>query len=136
MIRALSISLLILGLVFQSLVFAMPVVSLDSGSSSLPTQAADAGLANPHHAAMAADQDSTAPCHEPVAELEEPVHCAGCDGDCANGGCASACSQGAAAVLGLPTLTLHRTATAPLLAFSAVSLHPITARIFHPPKHA
>ncbi|MCX2979281.1 hypothetical protein EYC98_00195 [Halieaceae bacterium IMCC14734] len=135
MIRVLGMSLLILGLVFQSLAYAMPDFAADIDSSSLPTTA-DTAISSAHHAAMAADQDSTAPCHEPVAELEAPGHCADCEGDCANGACASACSLGAAAILGQPALIPHRTAAAPLVAAIEGSRHAVAARIFHPPKHA
>lgn len=136
MIRLLGTSLLVLGLVFQSLAFAMPDFAAEIDSPSIFTEAADAATSSTQHAAMAADQDSTMPCHEPVAELEAPAHCADCDGDCANGACAAACSIGAAAVLGQTALVPYRTAAVPQVGATEASLHAIAARIFHPPKHA
>lgn len=136
MIRLLGTLSLVLGLVFQSLAFAMPDFAAEIDAPVMFTEAADAAASSTHHAATAADQDSTMPCHEPVAELEEPGHCADCDGDCANGACAAACSLGAAAILGQPALVPYRTAAVPQVGATEGSLHTIAARIFHPPKHA
>ena len=78
MIRMVGIALVILGLIAQPLVAAVP--------DSMPM-----------------DQSSQAPCHETAADHTAPMPCTDCDSDCANGACASACSLSALAVL-IPSL--------------------------------
>lgn len=125
MIRMLGIALVILGLIAQPLMAAMP--------DSMPMGDTSSSMSMDH---SGGDQPSQAPCHETTTDQVAPMSCTDCDSDCANGACASACSLSALAVL-IPVLPKFEHLSAVLVVGpSGALVHALPSRIFHPPKHA
>lgn len=125
MVRTIGIVLVILGLIAQPLMAATPdFMSFGDTSSSISVDHADPGLS------------SEAPCHESSAEQSAPMPCTDCDGDCANGACASVCSLTTLAVLNQSLLIFERVSAVRIVGASGMLVQELRARIFHPPKHA
>jgi hypothetical protein len=137
MIRIIGIALVILGLIAQPLMAAMPdsiPVSDTSSSMSMDHPDLDVGLSD--HGTMGSDQSSRAPCHEEAVDQTAPMPCIDCDGNCANGACASACSLGTVAVLNQLILRFERLSAVRVVDTSGALVQGLPSRIFHPPKHA
>lgn len=137
MVRIIGIALVILGLVAQPLMAAMPgsmPISDTSSSMSMDHSSPDvdeAGLGS-----MNGDQSSGAPCHETIAEDTAPMPCTDCDSDCANGSCTSACSLANLGVLDQSPLKFGLSLTVRVVGTSGALVEGLPSRIFHPPKHA
>jgi hypothetical protein len=127
MVRLIGIGLLILGLIVQPLMAAVPDAKPVSDASSSMSM---------DHSRPDGAHETVAPCHEMAAEQAAPMPCAACDDDCAGGACASVCSPGTLALLP-PTLFNVDSFTAVQVAVAGEApLQGLPSRIFHPPKHA
>jgi hypothetical protein len=137
MIRIVATALLILGLVAQPLMAAMPdsmPISHASSAMSMHHSNPDVGMAD--HGSMGSDQSSGAPCHETIAKDTSQMPCTDCDSDCVGGSCASACSLGTVAALNQINLRFERLSAVRVVGTSAALVQELPSRIFHPPKHA
>jgi hypothetical protein len=137
MIRIIGIALVILGLIAQPLMAAMPhsmPTSDTSSSMSMDHPNLDAGLSD--NVTMVSDQSFQAPCHEEAVDQTAPMPCIDCDGNCANGACASACSLGTVAALNQLILRFERLSAVRVVGTSGALVQGLPSRIFHPPKHA
>ncbi|MFT6052817.1 MAG: hypothetical protein ACI9B9_002472 [Halioglobus sp.] len=121
MVRIIGIALVILGLIAQPLLAAVP--------DSMPIGESD-------QAVTASEQPSEMPCHEAVSPETAPEMCSGCDNDCANGACASACSLSMVATLSPSLFTFKLLSCARQTDYSGALVQEFPSRIFHPPKHA
>jgi hypothetical protein len=126
MARIIGIAFVILGLVVQPLMAAIP--------DFIPVSDAPSSMSMDHSTADGA-QAAMAPCHEMAVEQTVPKSCMDCDDDCANGSCASACSLIMLALLA-PSFFDVDSFTAVRVAVAGDALvQGLPARIFHPPKH-
>lgn len=139
MSRWVGIVLIIVGLIFQPVVAAVPNILADYQTGpvvSLNTSTPAHADTHDHHAQEAIHKNTQASCHknaangEPSSSAHDSEHI-----DCLNSGtCASLCvlSAGAVSSVGLPKS--NRQATS---AFLSISTHPgfnLLSRIYHPPK--
>lgn len=136
MIRIIGTALVIMGLIVQPLMAAVPdymPANNTSTSSSMDHGNQDAGISD--HS-MNGDQTPQAPCHETDAEKAAPMSCADCDSDCANGACASVCSLGTLMLLNQTSFNFERLSAVRVISPSGALVQALPSRIFHPPKHA
>jgi hypothetical protein len=137
MVRIIGIALVILGLIAQPLMAAMPdSMPIGESLSSISTDRFDLDIGMSDHGAMGTDQPSQAPCHETATEDTVPMSCTDCDSDCANGACASACSLSTIAVLTQSLLKFEQLSAVRVVGASGALVQGLPSRIFHPPKHA
>ena len=137
MVRIIGIALVIMGLIAQPLMAAVPdyiPFNNTSTSASMGHGDEDAGISD--HSTKNGDQTPQAPCHEAAAEEVAPMSCTDCDSDCANGACTSACSVGTFLMLNEPSLNFGRLSTVRVISASGALVQGLPSRIFHPPKHA
>jgi hypothetical protein len=137
MIRLIGIALVILGLVAQPLLAAVPdsmVVSGAQSSGLLNTADSDHDMID--HSAMGADQSSQAPCHESSAEEISSAPCENCEVNCADGMCASDCSLSGVALIHQLLVNLDSSSATRVVGITGALVEGLPARIFHPPKHA
>lgn len=134
MVRIIGIAFVILGLIAQPLIAAVPdFMPLSDTSSSMSMDHSDLDVSVSDHGTAGGDQ---APCHENAAVQSASMLCTDCDSDCANGACASACSLSTLAVLNQSFLTFECPSAVRLVSASGALVQGLRARIFHPPKHA
>lgn len=137
MVRTIGIALVILGLIAQPLMAAIPdsmPINETSSSISVDGSGLNAGMAD--HDTMGSEQSSQSPCHETAVDQTAPMPCTDCDRDCANGTCASACSLGTFAVLNQSFIKFERLSAVRVFGVSGAPVEGLRYRIFHPPKYA
>lgn len=137
MLRMFAIALVILGLVAQPLMAAMPdSMPISDASSVMSMDHSNPDVGKIDHDSMVGDQSPEAPCHETIAKDTSPMPCTGCDSDCESGSCASACSFGTVAVLNQSNFKVERLSAVRVVDVSGALVQELPSRIFHPPKHA
>lgn len=137
MVRIIAIALVILGLVAQPLMAAMPdSMPIGEASSLVSKQASNPDIQLTDHESMVDDHSSVAPCHETAVQDTSAKSCTDCDSQCISGSCSSACSIGTVAVLNQVNLSFARLSAMRLVGASAALIQKLPSRIFHPPKHA
>lgn len=137
MLRMFGIALVILGLVAQPLMAAMPdSMPISDALSVMSMDHSNPDVGRTDHGSMGGDQSPEAPCHETVAKDISPMPCTDCDSDCVSGSCASACSFGTVAVLNQSSFKVERPSTVRVVDASGALVQELPSRIFHPPKHA
>ena len=137
MIRLLGIALVILGLIAQPLMAAVPdstAVSDAQSSALIDTADSDHGMID--HSAMGTDQPSQAPCHESSTKEISSAPCENCEVNCADGMCASACSISGAALTHQLLVNLASPSATRVVGTTGALVEGLPAPIFHPPKHA
>jgi hypothetical protein len=133
MIRMYGIALMIVGLIVQPLMAAMPVCET---SLSMSVHHSVLNVDRSDQVTTRGDEPSQAPCHDIAADQVAPMPCNDCDSDCANGACASASSLSALAVIIPSLLKFERLSAVRVNSASGELVHGLPSRIFHPPKHA
>lgn len=137
MIRIIGIAIVILGLVAQPLMAAMPnAMPIGEASPLMTKQTSNSDIELTDHDSMVGDQSSGTPCHETAVKDTSPMSCTDCDSECVNGSCSCACSIGTVAVLNQVHLSFARLSAVRLVGASAALVQELPSRIFHPPKHA
>lgn len=120
MVRIFGAALVILGLIFQPLMAAVP--------DFMP-------IDMPDHSAMGGEQATLPPCHETAAEELAPESCTNCDSDCDDGTCSAICSPSTVAVLNQPLHNAKRFSQRRAVTVRGALVQALPSRIFHPPKH-
>ncbi len=144
MVRSIGIVLVILGLIAQPLVAAVPTPMVgESPHSHITSDSAVLIHAMDHQGGQDVEQPSETHCHESTTHESTTIAisapselCDNCDKDCCmNGNCASSCVvSGAAAIQkSLVNTDLLRSASVAIFSGACVSRPP--SRIFHPPKY-
>lgn len=137
MVRIIGIALVIMGLIAQPLMAAVPdSLPLDTTSTLAPMDHSDVDAGKSNHSTMNGDQTTQTPCHETSAEEAAPMSCTDCDTECANGPCASACSLGTLVMLNETSLNVEHLSAVRVISTSGALIQALPSRIFHPPKHA
>lgn len=137
MVRIIGIALVIMGLIAQPLMAAVPdSIPFDITSTSAPMDHSDVDAGKSDHSTLNDDQTTQPPCHEAAVEEATPMSCTDCDSDCANVACASACSLGTLVLLTESSLNFEHLSAVRVISTSGALVHALPSRIFHPPKHA
>jgi hypothetical protein len=131
MIRSVGIVLIILGLIAQPLVTAMPMSMADDSSHS--PVVVDSGAMG-HHSDQGAEELAKAPCHESATDSASSESCDNCDMDCMNGICASSCLIGGAVAFQKQLVNIDLLSSTTVAASSGARAYGLPSRIFHPPK--
>ncbi len=137
MVRIIGIALVILGLLAQPLLAAVPdYTPFNNTSAPAPMEHDNEATGKYDHNAMNGDQATKPPCHEAAAEEAAPMSCTDCESDCTSGACASACSLGTLVLLNESSLNFEHLTAVRVISASGALVQALPSRIFHPPKHA
>lgn len=142
MIRLIGLAILILGLIIQSMVVAVPVTMTNENHE--PVASSESGVM-PHDIHHRIDQPSdksskhSEPCHQQKGSTTKAhsESCDMCDMQCIDGMCATSCTSGGMVVFNNEQVNLSRL-NKNLVCHSLLISSPnrFPSLIFHPPKHA
>jgi hypothetical protein len=134
MIRLAGVVLIILGLIAQPLMAAVPASMLAGGSQPQAiVDTADSDTAMMEHSAKV---HAEAPCHESSADEATSAACDNCVLNCADGMCASTCSLNGAALVHQLFVLFDSPSATRVIDTSGALVEGLPSSIFHPPKHA
>ena len=132
MIRLIGIALVILGLIAQPLMAAVPVLSMDGDPCTTMSSDVDSMSRNmEHHNNQSSGEMSKTPCHEDVSDET----CNNCEMECMDGMCGSSCVSSGAAAFQKLSVNLDLFSSSLVAASPGARAYGLPSRIFHPPKH-
>lgn len=137
MIRYLGLAFVILGLITQPLVAAMPaqVMGDNKPSSMVPYADAVGQKHNKHVQTLKGSAKDH--CHEKSVDELSSNHCKDCDNNCDKGLCACSCISGCSVTISQKTsITLDLKGSITLTSIDWECPDALPSTIFHPPKHS